>query len=215
VRGWLDGSTRGMADRPEVRTPFPWLTRHAYVYLLGLYLGDGYVVPCKRRVFALRLYLDERYPRVVAEARTAVELVNPSGRAGISCRRDARMRIVTGYSKSWPTLLPQHGPGPKHTRDVGLRSWQRGLCEQFPARLLRGLIHSDGCRTLNRVRSRSGRSYSYPRYQLSNRSEQILELFESFCALSGIHCTRSSPWTVSVARRESVGRLDLMVGPKA
>ncbi|MDX6656423.1 MAG: hypothetical protein QOH62_1216 [Solirubrobacteraceae bacterium] len=37
------------------------------------------------------------------------------------------MVIVTLYSKQWPRLLPQHGPGKKHTRPIHLADWQQSL----------------------------------------------------------------------------------------
>ena len=52
----------------------------------------------------------------------------------------------------WPCLFPQHGPGRKHHRSIVLEDWQNRIVGCYPRQLLRGLIHSDGCRTINRVR---------------------------------------------------------------
>src|SRR5215208_1119924 len=55
--------------------------------------------------------------------------------------------------------------------------WQTVIIERAPQAFLRGLIHSDGCRTVNRFKTRlpSGRiaEYAYPRYFFSNRSADI------------------------------------------
>jgi hypothetical protein len=124
------------------------------------------------------------------------------------------MVLVTLYSKSWELLLPQHGPGMKHTRPILLEKWQRRLVRQEPGRFLRGLIHTDGWRGENLVRSRTGKEYRYPRYQFFNRSEDILGLFTWACELVGVVAHRMNHDTISVARRDSVAILDEFVGPK-
>jgi hypothetical protein len=64
--------------------------------------------------------------------------------------------------------LPQHGPGRKHERRIELAAWQREIVDRFPQKFLRGLLHSDGCRTVNRFKTTlpSGRvaEYAYPRW---------------------------------------------------
>jgi hypothetical protein len=45
----------------------------------------------------------------------------------------------------------------KHKRKIALEPWQERTVERHPGRLLRGLIHSDGCRTMNRIRTPGGR----------------------------------------------------------
>lgn len=49
----------------------------AYVYLLGLYLGDGCISRGARDVFRLRIALDKKYPRIIAECAAAMEAVVP------------------------------------------------------------------------------------------------------------------------------------------
>ena len=85
---------------------------------------------------------------------------------------------VYSYSKHWPCLLPQHGPGHKHERAIVLVEWQRTIVDRFPAPFLRGLVHSDGCRVLNNVNGRP-----YPRYEFSNVSADIRGLFTRACDL--------------------------------
>jgi hypothetical protein len=66
---------------------------------------------------------------------------------------------------------------PNTVPDAELEPWQREITTEFPQELLRGLIHSDGCRTMNRFKTKlpSGRvaAYQYPRYFFSNLSEDI------------------------------------------
>jgi hypothetical protein len=87
-----------------------------------------------------------------------------------------------------------------------------------PEALLRGLIHSDGTRCINRFRTElpSGRTaeYEYPRYFFTNISADIRSIFREHCELLGIRVTRSNARNLSVAHRESVAILDSFVGPK-
>jgi len=116
---------------------------------------------------------------------------------------------VYASSKHWPCLLAQHGPGPKHDRPIALFDWQRSIVDPFPAPLLRGLIQSDGCRVLNKVNGRV-----YPRYEFSNASPDIRNLFTRACDLMGVEWRARSFRVLSVARRSSVRRLDEFIGPK-
>ncbi len=38
--------------------------------------------------------------------------------------------FVSAYSKTWPCLIPQHGPGQKHHRPIVLEPWQEQLVER-------------------------------------------------------------------------------------
>jgi hypothetical protein len=184
-----------------------------YSYLLGIYLGDGHLAAFARGVFALRVYLDNRYPRIIHECARSMEHLFPTQRAGIHHHAKSQMVIVTMYSKQWPILLPQHGPGMKHTRPIHLTAWQKNLVEQQPGRFLRGLIHSDGWRGNNRVRIR-GTEYVYPRYQFCNSSEDIKRLFCWACDLIGVQWRVMNAMNISVAKRDSVAILDEFIGLK-
>jgi len=117
-----------------------------------------------------------------------------------------------------PFSFPQHGPGKKHTRAIELADWQLAITRAYPPQLVRGLIHSDGCRCVNRfsVDLPSGRTghYEYPRYFFSNLSADIRGIFCHHCDLLGIRWTRSNPRNISIAHRGSVALLDEFIGPK-
>jgi hypothetical protein len=133
-------------------------------------------------------------------------------------RRTDHGVIVEAAYKHWPLVFPQHGPGRKHNRPIVLADWQRAIVDRRPQPFLRGLIHSDGCRTVNRFKTRlpSGRvaEYAYPRYFFSNKSADIRGLFCDYCERLGIRWTQSNPRNVSVSHRDSVALLDSFVGPK-
>ena len=112
------------------------------------------------------------------------------------------------YSRSWPCLLPQHGPGRKHERAIVLAPWQEQIADHHPEQLLRGLIHSDGCRFIN-----TGTNWSNPRYSFSNRSDDIRAIFARACDAVGVRWT-IAPHTVYVSRKVDVALLDSFIGPK-
>jgi hypothetical protein len=220
IRGWRNGSrrVRRAAQGPRcvqcgcALHDFSSFATPAYVYLLGLYLGDGCVTRFTR-TWGLVVALDALYPDIVRQCSSAIERTLPSARVRTARTAASRVVIVRSYSKQWPCLFPQHGPGRKHTRPIALTEWQEVAAARFPVELLRGLIHSDGCRCTNRVRTPS-RTYEYARYFFRNASEDILGIFGDTCDRVGIPWTRSGPRTISVSKRTGVRRLDSWIGPK-
>ena len=115
---------------------------------------------------------------------------------------------VSCYSKQWPMLFPQHGPGKKHERPIVLAPWQEEAVKACPELCLRGLIHSDGCRNIN-----TGTNWRNPRYSFSNRSDDIRGIFCWACDLLQLHWT-TAPRTIYVSRKADVARMDTFIGPK-
>jgi len=184
----------------------------SYAYLLGQYPGDGCLVAMKRGVLKLVITTCDDYPGIRNEVRRAIEAVMP-GRVVNGAAKQGCVDLYC-YSKHWPCLFPQHGPGRKHKRKIELAPWQHELAmRQAPDDFVRGLIHSDGCRAINRVVVR-GKRYEYVRYFFSNRSRDIRLLFLEACGSLGIEARHSNAFTVSVARRHSVALLEEIVGPK-
>jgi hypothetical protein len=154
--------------------------RYSYSYVLGLYLGDGYVNVRRGGGATLVIVCSTDYPDVLDACRCAIQLTVPECHVTqyptpFECVR------VSASSRTWLAAFPQHGPGRKHERRIVLEPWQREIVDAFPREFLRGLIHSDGCRTVNRFKTRlpSGRvaEYAYPRYFFSNLSADIRGLF--------------------------------------
>ncbi len=136
----------------------------------------------------------------------------PDSKVAIYRRKHENLDEVGSYSKHWPHVFPQHGPGPKHRRKIALETWQRQIVDRYPGRLLRGLIHSDGCRVTNTIRHPK-KTYSYPRY-FSNCSLDIQQIFYEGCDRIGVLWRQDGPRNISVARRDSVAILDRHIGPK-
>jgi hypothetical protein len=184
------------------------LPRAEYSYLLGFYLGDGSISCHPREVYRLRIVTDARYPKVIAECVAAMRAVMPNNRVLVE-KLPYRAVVVGCYSKNWPLLFPQHGPGRKHERKIELAPWQQEIVDRFPREFLRGLIHSDGCRVLNRVNGKD-----YPRYFFTQVSDDIRGIFCEACGQLGIHYTQNNWKTISIAQAPSVARLDEFIGPK-
>ena len=214
LRAWRDDPSRcakGECPRCEA-VP---LATGAYAALLGYYLGDG-CVTVRERYAVLRVSCDQALPRVISDVDDCLRAV----RAGLTVFHVGAPGtvVVQGPWKHRPCLLPQHGPGRKHERPIVLEPWQRAIVVEHPGDFLRGLFHSDGERVANwetRVVAGERRRYEYPRWQFSNRSEDIIALCCWALDLVGVSWRRSSRTHVSVSRRADVTRLDALIGPKA
>lgn len=218
-----DWRRTGVADEAEVALcprcgatahDFDALDRPAYAYLLGLYLGDGHVSATRGGSFRLRIVVDARHPQLSDRIAATVARVHPGPRVGRVVQAKDNMLVVSQYARVWPCLLPQHGPGPKHRRRIALVPWQVAVVRAHPEQLVRGLLHSDGCRIEHRVTSAT-KTYTYVRYLFSNRSDDIRTLFCDALDRLAIPWRRMNAWTISVARREGVAALDRFVEAKA
>lgn len=187
---------------------FSSLPAEAYCYLLGLYLGDG-CISRMNRVWRLRIVLDAKYSSIIAQCAQSINRVMPGQHAAV-LRRSDNCFEVSLYSKHWPCLFPQHGPGKKHQRAIVLSEWQQALVRQKPQDLVRGLIHSDGCRVIA-----NDRGVSSVRYHFTNFSEDILGIFTKALDQLAIPWTRPTKRMVAVYRKTATARLDEFVGPKA
>ncbi|MGN6609539.1 MAG: transcriptional regulator [Jatrophihabitans sp.] len=183
-----------------------------YSYLLGQYLGDGHLVT-SMKVPVLRISACLDYPDILAEIRDCVEVLR--GRPTFLTRpKDCdRVAVVQSVWRHWTCLIPQHGPGRKHERPIFLALWQEDLVDEHTWPLIRGLIHSDGCRVINRVTVR-GRRYEYPRYMFSNESRDILAIMGQALERVGVEWRFNRPNSISIARRGSVALMDEHIGPK-
>jgi hypothetical protein len=201
-----------------IAPPRPPEPQWDYAYLLGLYLGDGCISvggdPAKG-VWALRIFCADAWPGLRAECQAAMSAIRPANKVSLR-PRDGCTEVIS-YSRHWPCLFPQHGPGRKHTREIALEQWQSAIVAKYPGEFARGLFHSDGWRGVNRVRRKfadGDRWHEYPRYLFDNQSTDILRLCGDALNRLGVAWRFSRPKTISVARREAVARLDEFVGPK-
>lgn len=132
-------------------------------------------------------------------------------------QRSEGCTALIATAKHWPCLFPQHGAGMKHTRKIELEPWQQTMVDAHPDRLIRGLIHSDGCRSINRIRKKSpdgDKFYEYPRYFFYNVSTDIMRLCGETLDRLGIAWKMNNWNSLSIARKDAVAEMDRIVGPK-
>ena len=220
IRSWRTGDTRSAprsrSKHNDDQCPICGsgrLDERASSYLLGLYLGDGYIVEVKRGVFRLSIYLDLKYPGIIEECNQALIDARTNGSSKVTYQERDGCAQLSAYWKHWPCLFPQHGAGPKHLRSIMLSDWQKAIAAQHPSGLLRGLIHSDGTRGTNTIVTKAKR-YEYPRYQFTNHSADIRRIFCDACDAYGVAWTQMNWRTIAVSRRTDVARLDEIIGPK-
>lgn len=216
LREWR---VRGGAYAPKHRCPCFLCQGSApplapYLYLLGQYLGDG-CIGRMGRSWVLRVATCDAYPHIRAEV---VDAIGQLVANRVHFVRQQGCTTVGCVTRQWLHLFPQHGPGRKHERPIVLEAWQLALVAADPQPLIRGLLHSDGCRVTNSTERCVGgtvKRYEYPRYLFSNRSDDIRDIFTTALDELGIAWRRNGPWSISVARRDAVAALDAFLGPKS
>lgn len=164
----------------------------------------------------MRVFCADAYPDLAERVAVLLRACHP-GSSTFRIRKQGCHEVVNAW-KHWPCLFPQHGPGMKHTRPIVLADWQSTIVRRDPRPFIRGLVHSDGCRSLNTIRHHRNNSevaYAYWRYQFTNVSRDIRGLFCWALDLLDIPWRQMNATTISVARREGVSRLDEFVGPKS
>ena len=189
--------------RPRDDTPpdLASLPREAYAYLLGMYLGDGWLSR-NGSSWMLRIALDEAYQGIVAECERALREVSQDGplfarREGPTAWSSAQ-RGIHGRSCSPSTVR-----GGSTTAGLNLPTGSRRSSRRPHSASCEASSTSDGWRGLNRVYAK-GKRYEYPRYQFSNRSDDIRKLFTDVCDRLDVEWRQWTRYHVSVARRKSV-----------
>lgn len=149
------------------------------------------------------------WPGLLEECTRAIREVRPHNSV-FRVQNDGCV-VVSSCSTHWPCLFPQHGPGRKHLRRIALEPWQQQLVEAHPWELIRGPVHSDGCRFTNwttRVVGGARKRYEYPRYLATNKSADILHICGPLLDKVGVEwklITRSDS-VYHISRRPTCGR---------
>ena len=217
VRNWrIASQPPTTVQRDELATTWSVEDAAAYCYLLGIYLGDG-TVAVQKGVW-VQVVNDRRYPGISCEILAAMAKTFPGRAPRVHPSWVGESDVLCISHPAVLKAFPQHGAGRKHLRPIVLADWQLELTHAHPGSLLRGLIHSDGCRVVNRFQTKlpSGRvaEYSYVRYFFTNHSADIRRIFTEHCELLGIRVTQSNRRNLSISHRDSVAVLEQIVGPK-
>ena len=187
-------------------------TDEDYAELLATYLGDG-CISDGARTSRLRIALDTKYPRIIADTKALLRRCFPANPVGEVSAHGGTMVFVSLYSSHLPCLFPQHGPGMKHKRPIVLEPWQQEIVDAVPWPFIRGCIRTDGCAFINRTGP-----YEYLCYEFANVSTEIADLFRQACARVDVFTRanrdRRRRWSVRINRRASVARMLEHVGLK-
>lgn len=186
--------------------------RKEYSFLLGEYLGDGYIAVsqgCPKLIIAQ----DSRYPMVIDYIHANLQTLFPLNKV-TSLPVDNYVR-VTVHTHLLLELFPQHGAGKKATRHIALTQWQQDIVNQYPWEMLQGLLWSDGYR-----KERVFDTRTEVHHLFSNTSRDIIQICAGVLDLLDINYTvyskqpsgnRSRIWTVSVHRKADASQIDAHV----
>lgn len=168
-----------------------------YAYLLGLYLGDGYINKTER-TYRLRLALNSvHHLDVIERAKKRLGMIFPNNKIGIVNVTGSNCINLSVYSSSLVNLFPQHGVSFKHTRSINITDEQEKIIHEYKDYLLCGLHDSDGCKYTDR-----GNEY----YQFTNISNDIISIYLNCLSKNDIKY-RLYPKNVRVRRKEDVEKI--------
>jgi hypothetical protein len=105
ISDWSNGRRPTRPGGPcDGRHDFSLFPPGSYAYLLGMYLGDGYISAHPRDVWQLRIFCDAQYPGIILECAQAIEALFPSQRAGLRRSPEAtasRSPCIPSTGRAW------------------------------------------------------------------------------------------------------------------
>lgn len=195
----------------ESRRPYQVVDPKAYSYILGQYLGDGYINKTNHNnCYKLRIFTNSRDTELIQTIVQNLQAVFSKNKIGIYKQKHANCVEVYMYSNQLPDLFPQHGPDRKHTRPIILSEEQRIVLDTYPWEFLKGLIHSDGCRY---------KGMGLIQYNFCNKSKDIINLFCEYLEKCGVQYTqhyksKTDSHIVSIYKRTEVAKLEEHIGKR-
>lgn len=209
VRGWLKnrgpvlelvyrGDSKSLPSGVSVRIR-AGLPSLYYSYILGAYLGDGYIDK-QARTYRLRIFQNSEYQEVIENYVVALTGIFSYNKVGVYPAHKGKYKTLCVYNKYLPDMFPQHGPGRKHNRDIKLKGWQKEIVVRHPQAFLKGLLDSDGSRYTDR---------GYTMYSFSNVSKDIKKIFCWVCDMLELEYTKSSV-QIFIRKREHVDKIDAL-----
>lgn len=220
IRYWTSGKIKSNIFKLKNFNPQEYIIENkiqsVYSYILGLYLGDGYINK-QGRTYKIRIFLDGKYKNLNDFVRRELSLLFPKNKIGTLKTKklnstDTSMEIIYCHNNYIPDLFPQHGPKKKHERTILLEDWQLEIIE--PSYLLTGLFHSDGSYYMNNKTKKN-------EYSFSNYSLEIIQIFKNCLEhynISNNVCktiiNENTKYQVFITNRESVEKLNNLIGDK-
>jgi DNA-binding transcriptional regulator WhiA len=217
---WVSGKIKLNESSKEKRknfNPLDYLKdkKEAYSYILGLYLGDGYINKTEKS-WRIRFFLDYKYDKLNDFATEELQKVFPNNKINILNHKNTKgnSSYITLYTCSVliEKLFPQIGKGKKHERKIELTDWQKEIIDyKF---LLKGLFHSDG----SYYKQTNSNSFYY---NFSNLSKDIIEIFCECCNKINVECKfchtlvrGKKKYTANVRKQQFVEKLHGIIGDK-
>lgn len=186
--------------------------KKSYAYILGIYLGDGYINKTLR-TWKLRIFQDKKYINVVKEIEENLKIIFPYNRTNkISHGKNCYEIYI--YNNNIIELFPQHDKGKKYKRKIKLETWQEEIINEFPFLFIKGLIHSDGCSYISKSNKKE-----YLNYGFCNKSFDIINLLIN--SLNKVNISynlyfnkNKEIYRLSIVKRKSVNFLYKKIGIK-
>jgi len=207
VRDWINKSPQKFVDK--IFNPLEFLTNEKisnYSYILGLYLGDGFINKCKR-TYRLRISLDKKYNSVNEMVKNCLSSIFNNK---INVVKRGNCVDISLYNNNLPYFFPQHGKGKKYLRKIILTEWQNQILS--PINLIKGLIHSDGCYYNEKIKN-----YTYGRFVFTNKSKDIIQIFCNALDILNLEYDVQKIdgiYRVRISKKSSVVKLKEMIGTK-
>jgi hypothetical protein len=214
IKDWTNNSPKAFSDKKRIFYLKKEIIKNkklhgAYSYLLGLYLGDGYINKCNR-TYRMRIALDKKYIELNDFARANMCKIFVNNKVGEINSEGCIYLSV--YNNELQEIFPQHGPGCKHNRKINLLKWQSEIL--INVEFMRGLIHSDGCFYKEIINNK----YHYDRFMFSNKSADLHELFQSTCDKINLEYDFQHKgdgiWQTRISKKDSVNKLKQIIGTK-
>jgi len=183
--------------------------KSVYNFILGLYLGDGNISRNKMS-YKLRIVQDSKYKNSIKEI--CKELKYFFGK-NTTIQNSQGCKIITIHDKNLPLYFPQHGVGKKHNRKIELVDYQTENIDYES--LLKGLWISDG----SFYKAILSEKYSYERYNFTNKSVDIISLFEECLRKIDVRYTKDVRkdlvWRIQIQKKSEVDKMKKVVGIKS
>jgi len=199
-----------------------------YAYLLGVVLGDGSLTEHTkfRYVHCLKVSCDIKYPNIINSVKIAMKHIMPRNSVNTHTHNNdsgnPSWTDVYCYSQDWKLFFPffKPGKGKKSSYKIQLTDWQKRIICEHPKEFLRGLIQTDGHRTI------APNKYQYVRYGFSQKSTDIKNIFLWVCNLLSLKPTiyrrkfrapeygTGKIWAISLCKGKDTEFLDSFIGPK-